>query len=94
MARAGHFQASIVLANILSMIQKRNPSKAYVPNLTFEGAIKLTLGKTRWVIYSMEKDGSDVMVTGDNGKLGLDIERAWKQLGADFKGGDAVVSEN
>lgn len=47
MARAGQFQAEIVQENIIAMISKRNPSTVYKPQLDFEGAIKLTLGKVR-----------------------------------------------
>jgi NADH dehydrogenase FAD-containing subunit len=45
MARAGLFQAEIVLANILEMIKGLPPSDTYKPLVSFEGAIKLTLGK-------------------------------------------------
>ena len=51
MARAGQFQAEIVLANIIALINERNPSTVYKPRLDFEGAIKLTLGKVRAYTY-------------------------------------------
>ncbi|RSL42401.1 hypothetical protein CEP53_012216 [Fusarium sp. AF-6] len=84
MARAGWMQSRVVLDNILAMIQGNEPKQTYKPQLFIEGAIKLTLGKTRNVVYAMENDGSDVMVPG-NGHLDLDIARAWSQFGADFK---------
>ena len=85
MARAGWFQAGVVSENILSMIDGRKPSRTYKPYVFIEGAIKLTLGKTHSVVYSMDKDGSDVMVPSRKGPLDLGIERAWKMFGADYK---------
>ncbi|KAI8667777.1 Pyr-redox-2 domain-containing protein [Fusarium keratoplasticum] len=84
MARAGWMQSRVVLDNILAMIRGEKPTQTYKPNMFIEGAIKLTLGKTQNVVYSMENDGSDVLVPG-NGHLDLDIKRAWSQFGADFK---------
>ncbi|UPL04337.1 hypothetical protein LCI18_015271 [Fusarium solani-melongenae] len=84
MARAGWMQSRVILENILAMIRGEKPTKTYKPNMFIEGAIKLTLGKTKNVVYAMENDGSDVLVPG-NGHLDLDIKRAWSQFGADFK---------
>lgn len=90
MARAGLFQAEIVLANILAMIHHRRPCKTYVPRVDFEAAIKLTLGKSHNVVYAMDDDGSDIMVVGHKGKIDLDIAKAWKMYGADIKSARAV----
>ncbi|KAI8717334.1 Pyr-redox-2 domain-containing protein [Fusarium sp. LHS14.1] len=84
MARAGWMQSRVVLDNILAMIQGGEPTRTYKPQMFIEGAIKLTLGKEKNVIYAMENDGSDVMAPG-KGHLDLDIARAWSQYGADFK---------
>ncbi|OBT67914.1 hypothetical protein VE03_02499 [Pseudogymnoascus sp. 23342-1-I1] len=85
MARAGWVQAGVVLDNILSMISGRRPWRLYQPNEFIEGAIKLTLGKARSVIYATDANGSDVLVPTKNGSLDLHIERAWKMYGADPK---------
>jgi hypothetical protein len=85
MAHAGWMPAGVVLENILAKIKGRTPTHNYTPNRFFEGAIKLTLGKTHQVIYAMENDGSDVMVPSRDGKLDLGIESAWKEYGVDFK---------
>jgi len=85
MARAGFFQADIVTENILALIQGRRPSKTYTPQSFFEGAIKLTLGKTHYVVYAMEDADSDVLVVGHNGKLDLDIGTAWRRQGVNLK---------
>jgi apoptosis-inducing factor 2 len=85
MARAGWRQSGVVLDNILAMISGQAPSQTYKPEVFIEGAIKLTLGKTHLVFYSMEADGSDVMIPARNGQLDLGIKRAWRSYGADFK---------
>lgn len=85
MARAGWLQASVVADNILAMIKGRRPSRKYKPNAFIEGAIKLTLGKSHTVMYSVDADGSDVLMPSRNGPLDLGIERAWAQFGADYK---------
>jgi NADH dehydrogenase FAD-containing subunit len=85
MARAGWMQSRVVVDNILSMISGQGPSRAYKPDVFVEGAIKLTLGKTHNVVYSMDADGSDVMIPARNGPLDLGIKRAWWTYGADFK---------
>jgi NADH dehydrogenase FAD-containing subunit len=85
MARAGWLQAGIVADNIIAMIKGRKPSRTYKPNAFIEGAIKLTLGKSHTVMYSMDADGSEVLLSSRNGPLDLGIERAWTQFGADYK---------
>ena len=85
MARAGFFQADIVTENILALIQGRRPSKTYTPQSFFEGAIKLTLGKSHYAVFAMENAKSDVLVVGHNGKLDLDIGTAWRRQGVSLK---------
>ncbi|KAJ7115551.1 hypothetical protein C8R43DRAFT_1038784 [Mycena crocata] len=85
MARAAQFQAEIVLANILAMIQRRTPSTQYIPQMIIEGAIKLTLGKKDFVIYGQEHEGSDLMVPGGNNREDLGIGRVWRFMGAEYK---------
>ncbi|KAI1077857.1 hypothetical protein F5B20DRAFT_550578 [Whalleya microplaca] len=87
MARAGWLQSEVVLDNILAMIGGHTPWRRYTPNVFIEGAIKLTLGKTHNVVYAIDADGSDVMVPARNGRLDLEIERAWKEfgVGSEFK---------
>jgi apoptosis-inducing factor 2 len=85
MARAGWRQSGVVLDNILGLIHGQGPSRTYKPDVFVEGAIKLTLGKTHNVVYSMEADGSDVMIPARNGQLDLGVKRAWWTYGANFK---------
>lgn len=85
MARAGFFQSRIVASNICDMIGNRPPSRPYVPKSIIEGAIKLTIGKTHWVMYAMDDDGRELLVPGQDGHLDVDIQRGWKQLGAVFE---------
>lgn len=91
MARAGWMQAGVVLDNILSMIGGQAPRRIYQPDEFIEGAIKLTLGKTHSVIYSIDGNGSDVLLPSKNGSLDLDIKRAWKMYGANPKLIDEAV---
>ncbi|KAK3687557.1 hypothetical protein B0T22DRAFT_424615 [Podospora appendiculata] len=94
MARAGYFQAEIVLDNILSMIHNEPASSTYVPRWDFEGAIKLTLGGSHFVIYSRDSDASDILIVNKDGKLDLDITDAWKQLGVDIKSAHAPPTQS
>jgi apoptosis-inducing factor 2 len=52
MARACQAQAEVVLANILSIIKRRNPRTIYTPHSLIECAIKLTLGKVSFLFSS------------------------------------------
>lgn len=83
MARASFFQAFVVVANVLALIEGRKPCKTYKPKWFIEGAIKLTLGISRYVVYAMDNDGSDVLLPGNDGRLDLDIKKGWKLIGAD-----------
>lgn len=68
MARAGGLQAWIVLDNILAIIHGQTPMRTYKPYGFVEGAIKLTLGQTHNVLYSMDADASGSM-TGSRADL-------------------------
>lgn len=91
MARAAIHQADVVHDNILAMINGLTPAHTYKPRLDIEGALKLTLGKSHTVIYSMDdypaEDGSckDLLVPMNMGKDDLGIASAWRQWGADIK---------
>ncbi|KAJ6547009.1 hypothetical protein B0H19DRAFT_953194 [Mycena capillaripes] len=87
MARAGLMQSRTVLDNIIAMIYDRPPSAIYTPQLILEGALKLTLGKERVVIYTQEdRDAEkDILIPAQNRAVDLGIARAWKMFGADFK---------
>jgi hypothetical protein len=41
--------------------------------------------QTEYVIYAQEGDGSDLMIPGHDGKEDLQIGRAWKQFGVEFR---------
>lgn len=89
-------QAGVVVNNIVDMINGRPCSQIYKPKVFLESAIKLTLGKAHKVIYSMDSDGSDVLIPERNGTtLDLGIKHAWGQFGADFRlaGGGLAASE-
>jgi hypothetical protein len=45
MARAGLVQADIAQQNIVALINGQNANAVYIPQVDFEGSIKLTLGK-------------------------------------------------
>jgi hypothetical protein len=45
MARAGLVQADIIQQNIVALINGQNANAVYIPQVDFEGSIKLTLGK-------------------------------------------------
>ncbi|KAK1762978.1 FAD/NAD(P)-binding domain-containing protein [Phialemonium atrogriseum] len=86
MARAGFMQAEVVCSNILSMINGEEPAETYRP-IAMEGAIKLTLGKTDWVVYLQKDDGTEILVSGKGGKEDLGIRGFWRQFGVEFKDG-------
>ncbi|KAI0155746.1 hypothetical protein BJ166DRAFT_554674 [Pestalotiopsis sp. NC0098] len=96
MARAGFLQADVVVDNILDMIKGRGATKTYKPKWFLEGAIKLTLGKTHKAIYSMDSDGSDVLIPDRKSTaLDLGIKHVWGQFGADFRSaGDTLAKAN
>lgn len=50
MARAAHFQCEIVLHNVLASIAGRKTLQNYKPKMSFEGSIKLTLGKVNALV--------------------------------------------
>ncbi|KAF7337967.1 Apoptosis-inducing factor 2 [Mycena venus] len=89
MARAGLVQSITVLDNILALIHRRSPSApyTYAPQLVIEGPIKLTLGGSRLVIYAQhDPEGTeDMLMSVKNNKVDLDIARAWRMFGVDFK---------
>lgn len=85
MARAGWMQAELVLKNILAMIHGQTPKHEYIPDLSFEGAVKMTLGRNHRVIWARERDGSEFMIPSRDGNLELGIESAWNEYGVDIK---------
>lgn len=78
-------QSKTVLNNILALIQGGVPTEVYKSQAFIEGAIKLTLGKTHYAVYSTDSDGTEILVPGKNNQIDLGIQRAWKEFGADFK---------
>lgn len=77
-------QAGVVAANILSMVRGRAAGGVYRPNLFVEGAVKLTLGRGRGVVYAVDAHGSEALVVTGGGRVDLDVGRAWRMLGADL----------
>lgn len=41
--------------------------------------------QTDWVTYAQNDDGSDLMVSGNDGKEDLDVGKAWKSLNVELK---------
>ncbi|KAL4940072.1 hypothetical protein BDV06DRAFT_230585 [Aspergillus oleicola] len=86
MARAAFLQSSIISSNITSSIHGHQPKALYKSNWFIEGAIKLTLGAKRYVIFASERDGTEsVLIEGRNGRADLDLERAWGEFGVDIR---------
>ncbi|KAJ7864844.1 hypothetical protein B0H14DRAFT_2735870, partial [Mycena olivaceomarginata] len=92
MGRAGLLQGYIVMDNILAMIHGRAPSAIYKPQLNIEGSIKLTLGKSRLVIYAQDdpEATSDILIPAKNKAVDLGIAMAWRMHGADFRQAQAA----
>ncbi|KAK2601698.1 hypothetical protein QQS21_004773 [Conoideocrella luteorostrata] len=85
MARAAWFQADVVHENILAMTRGKRPTKIYAPNLELEGALKLTVGKSDWLLYTQSNNGDEMITSGSNGKEDLDVESVWAFYNADFR---------
>ncbi|KAL4783571.1 hypothetical protein BJX76DRAFT_368320 [Aspergillus varians] len=81
MARAGFMQAETVVSNLLSLVKGQEPKTIYKPTWFIEGAIKLTLGRAKHVIYMSDVDGTEVLVSSGGGSLDMDVGHAWKQFG-------------
>jgi hypothetical protein len=59
MARAGFVQADIAQRNIVALINGQDANAVYIPQIDFEGSIKLTLGKVcLWMLNTkrIQKD--------------------------------------
>ncbi|KAL4924126.1 NAD(P)/FAD-dependent oxidoreductase [Aspergillus undulatus] len=92
MARAGFMQAEIVVRNILSLINGREPRAIYRPNWFIEGSIKITLGQEHYVVYACERDGKgEVLIASRGGKVDLDVGRAWGELGVSMEAAGATI---
>lgn len=81
MARAGVAQADIVHDNIIALANGCNPTAEYIPRIEKEGAIKLTLGKEKCVIYRQGADGTTNIVPHIEKSEDLDIEKVWHRFG-------------
>ncbi|KAK7038145.1 apoptosis-inducing factor 2 [Favolaschia claudopus] len=84
MARAAEMQSWVVLDNIIDMVHNRLPSATYKPLMGIEGSIKLTLGKSRVVLYS-HNDGAEILLPATSRRVDLDIARGWAHYGANIK---------
>ncbi|KAL2810741.1 hypothetical protein BJX63DRAFT_444493 [Aspergillus granulosus] len=83
MARAARAQANVVTSNILSMIYQGKASTNYTPQV-YEGAIKLTLGKRRWIFYGQDENGKEMSRTGEDRDGNLKVEHVWRDLEVEF----------
>ncbi|KAJ4300939.1 hypothetical protein N0V90_003028 [Kalmusia sp. IMI 367209] len=93
MARAAFFQAEIIVKNALNSIGKRPHLETYRPNIALEGSIKLTLGRTRLVMYTREKSGREVLLPFNIGHEDFDVKRQWSFFGADIKELESSMSK-
>ncbi|EAU33083.1 conserved hypothetical protein [Aspergillus terreus NIH2624] len=84
MARAARAQADVVTSNILSMIHQGQASTSYAPQ-TYESAIKLTLGKNRWVFYGQDENGKEMSLAGSDQGENLKVQHIWEELGVKFE---------
>ncbi|KAL5391428.1 hypothetical protein DPSP01_001296 [Paraphaeosphaeria sporulosa] len=85
MARAAIFQSEVVLDNIHKMIKGSKDLSTYTPNVVFESAIKLTLGKTRVALYMHKENGREILVSANFGAEEGDAKKQWAFFGADVK---------
>ncbi|KIV99717.1 uncharacterized protein PV09_08647 [Verruconis gallopava] len=80
MGRAAFCQARVVAQNIVASI-KGGALRAYRPEVVVEGLIKLTLGKTEYVVDTCDADGNELLYSASDGSEDLDIARAWELYG-------------
>ncbi|KAF2793767.1 FAD/NAD(P)-binding domain-containing protein [Melanomma pulvis-pyrius CBS 109.77] len=85
MARASYFQSEIVCQNILLLIKGKKDLKTYKPNIFFEGSIKLTLGKTRLVMYMKQNNGRELIIPANKGQIDLGVKSQWGFFGANVR---------
>lgn len=85
MARATWAQAHVVADNMMALIEGKQKVRAYEPYLFFEGAIKLTLGKTYAVMYQMDGKGDDVLLKLGAQRLDLGVDRTWSRYGVNYE---------
>ncbi|PSN65459.1 putative amid-like NADH oxidoreductase [Corynespora cassiicola Philippines] len=85
MARAAFYQSEVVLQNLLSLIHGKKDLKPYKPQILIEGAIKLTLGKSKLVTYMRKESGREYLIPANNGAVDMGVQRSWRFYGADPK---------
>ncbi|KAL4751040.1 hypothetical protein BDW72DRAFT_174588 [Aspergillus terricola var. indicus] len=83
-ARAARAQAEIVTSNILSLIRGQKDKLSEYHPAMYEGAIKLTLGKSDYLFCGRMPDGREIMKFGKTQPQNEDFEvhSAWEELGA------------
>ncbi|KAL4733374.1 hypothetical protein BDV11DRAFT_200253 [Aspergillus similis] len=83
-ARAARAQAEIVTSNILSLIRGQKDKLSEYHPAMYEGAIKLTLGKSDYLFCGQMPDGREIMKFGKTQPQNEDFEvqSAWEELGA------------
>ncbi|KAF2683345.1 putative amid-like NADH oxidoreductase [Lentithecium fluviatile CBS 122367] len=84
-ARAAFMQDEVVVRNIISLIEGRESLEDYRPLVWIEGSIKLTLGKSRMVVYTREESGREILIPLNMGKTDMDVKRQWVFFGADSR---------
>jgi hypothetical protein len=88
MAQAGSAQAKLV-QNILTLIHGLILKRIYAHDGFYEAIINP--GKGHYVLYSSEAEESDVLVTGRDIGVNLDVERAMEAV---WGGGGREVQAN
>lgn len=81
MARAAQHQSSIVSSNILSMINGRKPRKTYKSIVEVEGTLKVSIGKSRYLVYIEDKKGREVLFPLNLKNPDMGINMVWKHYG-------------
>ncbi|KAL6231538.1 hypothetical protein BDW75DRAFT_219915 [Aspergillus navahoensis] len=83
-ARAARAQAEIVTANILSLIKGQKDKLSEYHPAMYEGAIKLTLGKSDYVFCARMPDGREIMKfdKAQPQNENFEVQSAWEELGA------------
>ncbi|KAL4998911.1 hypothetical protein BDV10DRAFT_166034 [Aspergillus recurvatus] len=83
-ARAARAQAEVVTSNILSLINGQKDKLSEYHPAMYEGAIKLTLGKSDYLFCAQMSDGREIMKFGkaQPQNENFEVQSAWEELGA------------
>ncbi|CAK7262659.1 hypothetical protein SEPCBS119000_000082 [Sporothrix epigloea] len=85
MARAGFFQANVIVDNILASIKGRPATHRYVPSV-IEPSLKLTLGKDATVVYvDLNKEQTKSILLPQKGDAeDMHVKQSWQFMGVKY----------